>query len=174
MRQQIRRRKGVDRGQLTHLPDIPTLAGIRQSYRIHEVSKQVQEGWPTWSLTEALWAAGYAWARSHTSLSYPGIQLAQGDRTATAKYATKGSSLMSLQPDYLMSCSGIRDGKGWTLEQAAEDMEWCSESVERKKGKGSRGEGQRGRGVEKKERGLLPRQRGGLCDFPEVSSHVRR
>jgi len=32
----------ADSGKLEHLADIPTLAGMRQSFKIHEKSKQVQ------------------------------------------------------------------------------------------------------------------------------------
>ena len=39
---ECRAKETVDIGQVMHLPDIPTPVGIRQSYRIHEVSKQVQ------------------------------------------------------------------------------------------------------------------------------------
>lgn len=104
----------VDIGQLMHLPDTPTPAGIRRPYRIHEVSKQVRS-----RDSEALKGLSYivtdrgptsGWLKTIGRLEDGTCKLCEGVLQNSA---------------HLRSCSGIGDGKGRPIEQAYEDMEWC-------------------------------------------------
>ena len=97
------------------MPDIATPAGIRQAYQIHGVSEQVRD----WD-REALKGLTYiTTGRGPTGSWLKTIGKTEEGRCGVCEERTLQNGA------HLLSCSGVGDGKGRTLEEAAEDMEWC-------------------------------------------------
>ena len=95
------------------MPDIPTLAGIRQSYRVHEVGKQIRS-----SHGEARKGLTYIKSdRGPMGSWHETIGRIEGDTCRLCE----GRSIRN--GVYLLNCSRVADGKGMTIEQASEDVE---------------------------------------------------
>ena len=95
------------------LPDIPTLAGIRQSYIVHEGGKQIRSshGEARKGLTYIISDRGPmgSWHETIGTIEGDTCSLCEGRRIRNSAH--------------LLSCSRVADGRGMTLEHASENVE---------------------------------------------------